>query len=105
MRYLFSHAEEIHTSTIESAAHSLQWYAQLPLFILMVAVFAAVVWLITKKQDITLLLTAALLLVSGVGFYEIAPLISVLAITVGLGATLFATIVGLSESPKKSNKK
>ena len=92
---ILAHAGETHGSDIAATAHELGWYIQLPLFIILVAVFASTVWLISKKMDTTLLVTAALLLITGFGLFEIAPLVSALAITVGLVTTLGVTLLGL----------
>jgi len=90
-----AHADEAHSSTIESIAHSLGWYIQIPLFVVSVALFASIMWLTTKRIDRTLLATATLLLFTGFALATVSPLIGILSITIGLLSTLFMTLTGI----------
>jgi len=92
---IFAHAGEVHETTVETIAHELAWYIQLPIFIVSVFILGYVIWLITKKPDTTVLIMATILLIAGFLCFSIAPLISILSITVGMTATLFVTLVGL----------
>lgn len=96
--HIIAHAGETHESELVATAHELAWYVQLPLFVLLMAVFASVVWLISKKTDVTILTTSFVLLIAGFGLYQIAPLLSILAITAGLITTLLVTLLGLGGS-------
>ncbi len=98
---IFAHAGERHESAAVAAAHEIPWFIQLPLFVGLIMLFALIVWQLSKKTELTVLLTSALLLISGIGFYEAAPAISIVAITAGLFSTLFITLVGLGPKPSK----
>lgn len=98
-----AHAGEVHETAAEATAHRTAWYVQLPLFFLATLGFAAIVYLITKKQDLTILITATVMLLAGFGLFQIAPFVSVAAITAGLVGTLFTTLAGLG-TPKKVEK-
>ncbi len=95
MFHILAHAGEAHESAIESVAHSLAWYVQVPLFFVGAAFVAAVIWLITKRTDRTLMLTSFLLLVAGFALSGVAPIVALLSITTGLVVTLLVTLVGL----------
>lgn len=101
---IFSHAGEIHESTSEAASHALTWYEQIIIFIVVVFLVTKLLMFLTKKQDTTLMIVATLLLISGFGFFKLAPVISILSITLGLASTLIATLLGLSIDNKKSTK-
>ena len=98
----FAHAGESHATTAEATAHELGWYIQIPLFIVALFAVLAITYFLTKKRDTTLLFTSLLLLIAGFGLFRIAPIVSATAITLGLIATLFVTLIGLgSESDSK----
>lgn len=103
MRYVlltFAHAGESHESTLSSTIHSFPWYIQLPLFFCVLGAVFSVAWLITKKVGSSLLATSFVLLVIGFGSYQVAPIVSILSITLGLTSTLFLTLVGLETKQK-----
>lgn len=102
---LLAHAGETHESTIEATAHEIGWYIQLPVFLLALAGFIAILYLLTKKTKLTVLLTASVLLVIGFGFYRLSPVVSATAITLGLVSTLFITLVGLGDDEHKMKEK
>lgn len=108
VQYLFAHGGEIHDSTIESSAHALAWYIQIPLFIfIMVGVYSLLQLLIKQKSTLYLVI-AFILLIVGFSTYELAPAISVMSITIGMAMTLLLTLLGLgNNSPAKhqTNKK
>lgn len=99
---LFAHAGEEHATTIEATAHELSWYVQLSIFLVSVLALSYFIWLITKKQDTTVLLTSTILLVAGFACFSVAPLISILSISIGMTATLFVTLVGLGKRETKA---
>ena len=100
---ILAHAGEVHENTIEKTAHGLAWYTQLTIFVISVLALAYFIWLITKKQDTTILLTSTILLIAGFACFSIAPLISILSISVGMTATLFVTLVGLGHGVTKDS--
>ncbi|MBP6961969.1 hypothetical protein KBB49_00320 [Candidatus Saccharibacteria bacterium] len=97
---LFAHAGEDHSTTAEAVAHQLEWFYQIPIFIVSVFIVGYFIWLITKKQDTTVLLTSTILLIAGFACFSVAPIISILSISIGIIATLFVTLVGLGQKPK-----
>lgn len=99
---ILAHSTEIHETTIETTAHEFAWYVQLPIFIVMVAIFAYLIWLLTRKKDTTLLITSLALLISGFGMFKVAPIVSATAITVGLISTLLVTLLGLGSDNTKN---
>jgi len=101
LNYVFAHAGEEHETIVEATAHELSWFVQLPIFVITIAVVAYFIWLITKKIDTTILLTSTILLVAGFAFFSIAPLVSILSISIGMTATLFVTLTGLGHKPKE----
>lgn len=98
---ILAHGGETHNSVAVEKAHELQWFIQVPLYTIAIAVFAGIVWLISKSVDATLLITSAVLLISGFAFFQIAPVVSVLAISFGLVLTLGVTLLGLGAGSKK----
>lgn len=97
---ILAHAGEDHATTAEAVSHELSWFVQLPIFLVSVLVLGYFIWLITKKKDTTVLLTSTILLIAGFACFSVAPLISILSISVGMTATLFVTLVGLGQKPK-----
>ena len=91
----FAHGGETHANEALAQVHEISWFLQLPLFAIMVAVFAGIVWLLIKKPDVTALITSFALLVAGFGLFEVAPVVSAFAITAGLITTLGVTLLGL----------
>ena len=93
------HAQEtipfVSSKNIGDRIADIEWYLQLPLFVLAVGIVAGILWLITKKIDNTLLLVSFLMLVSSFLLYEVAPIVSATGITAGLNMTLFITLIGL----------
>ncbi len=109
----FAHAGEIHETAVETTAHALAWYVQLPLAIFIVAGFYALLRLVIKSTANALLILSLLLLIAGFTLFSVAPLVSATAITVGMVITLLVTLVGLGQeqsvvvtaSSKQSSKK
>ncbi len=101
IRFIFAHAGEVHDSTITASAHELAWYVQLPLFFIVVAMFGSLIWLVSKRQDTTLLITSFALLIAGFSLFKVAPIASATAITLGLVTTLAVTLLGLGSPEKK----
>ena len=97
---LLAHAGESHESTLEATAHEIAWFIQLPLFLLAVAGFFSIIYMITKKRETATLMTAFVLLFAGFGLFQVSPIVSATAITLGLVSTLFITLVGLGSEEK-----
>ncbi len=95
-----AHTGESHGSGLETAVHALGWHVQIPLFLCGVGVVFSLAWLITKKVDSALLITAFGMLIVGLGGYVAAPVVSIIAITLGFVISLFVTLVGFSTSKK-----
>lgn len=94
---ILAHAGEEHIDTVEAVSHYAPWYIAVPLFIITMTIITYLVWLISgKKKDTTLLTVSVILLVVGFTMFNLSPFISIIAITVGLLATLFSAFVGLS---------
>ena len=96
MFYIIAHTNESHGTGLETAVHTLGWHVQIPLFLCGVGIVFSLVWLITRKIDTALLVTAFGILITGLGSYAIAPIVSVVAITLGFVISLFVTLVGFS---------
>ncbi len=100
----FAHGGEVHNTALEASAHSLAWYLQLLLLILGIIGFSGSIWFVTRRSDLTVLLTAFTLLVAGFTLFKISPVVSVISITVGLIATLLVTLFGLGDKPTAQDK-
>lgn len=92
---LFAHAGEFHESALSSSVHLIPWYFQIPLFALLVAGFSTFVWLLTKKVSTVIFITCFGLLLAGFLLYQVAPIVSVLAISFGLISSLAVTLLGI----------
>jgi O-antigen/teichoic acid export membrane protein len=98
----FAHAEEIHTSTFEELLHyATPWYLALPLFIMVSIIIGYLAWLVGgRKPGTVMLIEAIFLLVSGFMLANISPLVSALAIVVGLLLAACMTLIGLANGPR-----
>ncbi len=103
MLMFVAHAGEAHASSIENTAHWLEsWYFALPLFILVVFGITSIVYLVSKRSVATTYLSViALLLLSGIYFYDKSPVLSIVAITVGLFGSLLSVLAVLTVPKKK----
>lgn len=106
MLELFAHAGETHSNASESTEHLLaSWYLAVPLFIVIVFGIASIVYLLSKRSvAATYLSVVAVLLFSGIFFYDRSPVLSAIAITVGLFGSLLSVLTVLS-GPEKHTKK
>ena len=102
--HILAHAGEEHTTGIEATVHEWAWYVQLPIFFLVLVAICTLLWLITNKVDVVLLVASFFMLITGFLVFSFAPLISVLAITLGLVATLSVTLVSLGSPTDKKKK-
>lgn len=100
----FAHGGEVHETASESTMHILSdWYIALPLFILVIAGFAALVYLATKRsKPVTYLSVVGLLLVAGVFMYDKSPVVSIVSLAVGM-AMILASVLGSLMLPHKKS--
>lgn len=98
---ILAHASEDHSNEAAATIHELAWYYQLPIFFLALLGVCALIWLITKKLDVVILISSFLMLVTGFLVFQVAPLVSIISITLGLVATLAVTLVGLGGPQNK----
>jgi len=103
---LIAHAGETHGGTAESATHWLEsWYIAVPLFILLIYVLGTAIYLISKRSVATTYLSVvAVLLFSGIYFYDKSSVLSAVAITVGLLGSLLSVLAFLSASSKVTKR-
>ena len=95
MSNIIAHAGEDHLDIIQSTSHALPWHLELSLFVGVMSVLTIILYKITKKLDLTILIISGLLLISGFGFYDFSPAISIVSISTGLIATLAVTLLGI----------
>lgn len=98
---ILAHAGEDHGSEVEATLHELAWYVQLPVFFIGLILVMSLIWLITKSLDTVILISSFLMLITGFLVFQIAPLVSIVAITFGLIATLAVTLIGLGGTQAK----
>lgn len=103
---LFAHAGEDHGSASESAAHVLEyWYFALPLFLMVVALAGAVAFMVFKRSfTAAYIASVGVLLAGGIFMYDKSPVVSTVAITIGLLGSLLIVLTLLSP-PQKASKK
>ncbi len=92
---ILAHAGEDHGSEAAATIHELAWYYQLPIFFLVFLGICTLIWLITKKLDLVILISSTMMLITGFLVFQVAPLVSIISITLGLIATLAVTLIGL----------
>lgn len=105
---VIAHGGEVHETAGEATSHLLStWYIALPIFILAVSGLASIVYLISRKVDVTLIVVSIVLLVSGFTMYSVSAIISVVSITLGLMGALALTLISLTAptANKKGPKK
>lgn len=102
MLAFFAHAGEAHDTPVQATSHYLQeWYIALPLLALALVGTLTIIYFATKKsKPITFLCLVALLLVVGVWSYSYAPVVSIVALSVGMGLILFSVLVSLAAGKK-----
>ncbi len=98
---ILAHAGEVHSSDTTAAIHEVAWYYQLALFLVALLAVSTLIWLITKKLDLVILISSLLMLITGFLVFQVAPIVSVVAITLGLIATLSTTLLGLGGDQHK----
>jgi hypothetical protein len=100
--YIFAHAGEEHTDTIESISHYLPWYIAIPVFIIAISIIGYLTWIVSgKKIDTVALVLAFVLLISGLTLFTVSPIISVISITLGIILAGALTFLGLTSDNSK----
>lgn len=95
---LLAHAGEHHESSASSLLHLITDDPTLsvPALILGIGIATFGIWLIYKKSlPAGLIVTQLILLVVGMGFYTLAPMLSTVAIVTGFSLSLFLVLNGL----------
>lgn len=94
---LFAHAGEEHADTVASATHYLEkWYIALPVFFMIIVSVGYLTWLVSNRnKQVTLGVVTLLLLVIGFSSFVISPIVSVVAILLGLFLSLFAAFTSI----------
>jgi len=100
--YLVAHAGEEHSDVTEAVAHFAPSYISVPVFLVATAMIGYLVWLVSgKKLDTTLFVLALTMLITGFTVFNIAPIVSVLAITTGIIIAGFLAFVSIAGDTKK----
>lgn len=94
---LFAHSEEYHAGDSSDLEHYLtSWYIALPIFVLVLMAIYYGLQKIGWKFTHVLLLEMVFLLIVGVLFYSLIPIVSIVAITLGMGMALFFSLSSLA---------
>lgn len=105
--FYFAHGGEIHETATESAWHAIigEWYIALPLYLIILFAITSAIYLISKSKATAFNTLMIILFVAGIGFYNAAPIISIVSLAGGFALVLGIVIVGLggksSSKPKK----
>jgi hypothetical protein len=96
-----AHAGEEHSDVAEAVTHFAPWYIAIPLFIVTMAIIGYLTWLVSgKKLDTVFLVLAFCMLIIGFTAFTISPIVSVLAITIGIILAGLLAFVGLTGDSK-----
>lgn len=104
----FAHEGEVHETAAETAWHSIigEWYIALPLYLIILFAISAAIYLASKSKAATFNTLLVILFVGGVGFYNLAPEVSIVSLAGGFGLALMIVIAGLNHrQPESSHKK
>lgn len=103
----FAHEGEIHETAAASAWHSIvgEWYIALPLYLIILFVIGAAVYLASKSKAATFNTLLVVLFVAGIGFYNLAPVVSIVSLAGGFALALMIVITGLNRQAAKPRKK
>lgn len=102
---LFAHAGEHHETAAEATTHLLvqEWYIAVPLLILSTLGLATLVFFLSRRSKaVTYLTVCGTLLVIGVFAYTVIPVVSIIALTVGMAMTLFIVLASLMPGKHKA---
>lgn len=99
MLNIFAHAEELHKSNTESIKHLMElWYSAIPIYLLIFGIVVFATYYVSKKSIQTVyIVSSAFLLISGVLLYDLSPIVSTLAIVVGLFGSMAIAFLGISK--------
>lgn len=99
---IIAHAGEEHSDVAEAVSHFAPWYIAIPIFIITMAIIGYLTWLVSgKKIDTVLLVLAFCMLIVGLTSFTISPIVSVLAITIGIILAGLLAFGGLAGDRKK----
>jgi hypothetical protein len=103
----FAHEGEMHKTAAETAWHSIvgEWYIALPLYLIILFAISAAIYLASKSKAATFNTLLVILFVGGVGFYNIAPVVSIVSLAGGFGLALTIVIAGLNHSKPQTGPK
>ena len=103
MLKILAHSGESHENSFEKFAHEYTpGFLAVPAYLLALAMIGYIVWIVSgKKTDAVLIVLAVINLICGFTFYAISPLVSVIAITMGLVMSGMLTFGGISNDTKK----
>ena len=95
----FAHAEELHSSNSESIKHLLElWYSAIPIYLFAFTIVAMLTYYISRKSiSAVYIVSSAFLLISGVLLYDLSPVVSTIAIVVGLFSSMAITFLGIGK--------
>lgn len=99
MLNFFAHADELHKSNAENLKHLMElWYSALPIYILIFSAIVLAAYYISKKSAQTVyIVSSVFLLISGVFLYDLSPIVSTVAIIVGLFGSMAIAFLGISK--------
>lgn len=106
--FYFAHGGEVHETATESAWHAIigEWYIALPLYLVILFAISAAIYLASKSKAATFNTLLVILFAAGIGFYNVAPIVSIVSLAGGFALTLGIVVIGLGgKSPKSAHKK
>jgi membrane protein CcdC involved in cytochrome C biogenesis len=96
--HLLAHSSDSHANSAEAITHHLSWQLQIILFaLIIISILAISLRSGDKSKDRTIIIVPSVLLVLGASMYVIAPILSLVFITFGVLAVVFATLLGISK--------
>lgn len=99
----FAHNGEVHETAAENAWHAVigEWYITLPLYLVILFAISAAIYLTSKSKAATFNTLLVILFVAGIGFYNLAPIVSIVSLAGGFALTLGIVVIGLSNKADK----
>lgn len=97
MIFYLAHEGEVHETAAESAWHAVigEWYIALPLYLIILFAISAAIYLASKSKAATFNTLLVILFVGGVGFYKVAPVVSIVSLAAGFALALMIVVIGL----------
>lgn len=96
----------MHGTATESAWHAItgEWYIALPLYIIILFAITAAIYLASKSKATAFNTLLVILFIAGIGFYSVAPVVSIVSLAGGFGMALAIVIMGLGGKSGNSKK-